>query len=100
MLTRDELTIWIETLRSRLERGELANLPPVHLQPWLTLPDVEAWVRIRLASVDGWRARPPEERRGAAALDSQRQVAEELSLLYERLVERKPYAPIDYRTQP
>jgi hypothetical protein len=51
-MTRDELAIWITDLRGRLERGELAGLPPVTLPPWLTLTDVEAAVRLMLEAVD------------------------------------------------
>jgi hypothetical protein len=51
-MTRAELTAWIEELRRHLERGELADAEPVHLFPWLPIPNVEAFARRSLAEVD------------------------------------------------
>jgi hypothetical protein len=99
VLTRDELPTWIEELRGRLERGELAGLPPVQLQPWYALADVEVAARFLQADVEIWRATPLEERLGDAPRVQQRMVAEDLSLLYERLVEGKPCPPINYQMQ-
>jgi hypothetical protein len=52
-----------------------------------------------IEEVEIWQAKPLEERLDDAALAQQRMVAEDLSLLYERLVEGKPCPPITYRTQ-
>jgi hypothetical protein len=99
-MTPAQLTAWIEDLHGRLERGELANVGAVQLQPWLNAPDVERYVRATLRQIEGWRARPLEERLGPAAIEMQRHLADELTLLYERLVEGKPCPPVTYRTQP
>jgi hypothetical protein len=99
MLTRPELTAWIAELRGRLERGELAGLPPVQLQPWFGPGEVEPIARSLLGQVDRWRTYPIEERLIPGAVQMQRHLAEELSLLYERLVDGKPCPEITYRTQ-
>src|SRR5215217_6749890 len=98
-MTLAQLQVWIEDLRGRLERGEPAGLPSVQLQPWYRPADVEVTACFLLADVDIWRATLLEERLGDAPRVQQRMVAEDLSLLYERLVEGKPCPPITYRTQ-
>jgi hypothetical protein len=93
-MTPAQLTAWIEDLRGRLERGELAGLLPVQLQPWYRPADVEVTARFRLADVDIWRAKPLEERLDDSSLAQQRMLAEDLSLLHKRLVEGQPCPPI------
>ena len=41
-LTGTRLEAWIEELRGRLERGELADHPPIQLQPWSRITQIEA----------------------------------------------------------
>jgi hypothetical protein len=40
-MTRDDLTAWIEDLRGRLERGELADVGPLLIEPFHGGADVE-----------------------------------------------------------
>jgi hypothetical protein len=99
-MSRDELRAWIEDLRGRLERGELANHPPIELHPWSRIVEVERFVRATLASVDSWRAMPPEQRRGTAPDTIQRDLVIDLVALHERIVLGQPCPPINYRTHP
>src|SRR5215212_9609450 len=65
-MTPAQLTTWIADLRSRLERGELSAIGRLQVQLWLTVTDVERYVRDLLREVDYWRTLPVEERRGSA----------------------------------
>jgi hypothetical protein len=62
-MRRDELAAFIEALRGRLERGELADHPPLRLLPEIELPEVERAVRAMPRQVDSFRALTPAERR-------------------------------------
>ena len=54
-MTPAQLAAWIEELRGRLERGELANLGPMLIGPFYEVPDLERWVRFTLREVDRWK---------------------------------------------
>jgi hypothetical protein len=58
-MTADTLAAFIDQLRDRLERGELAGHPPIRLDEGRTLVDVERSVRAMLAEVDRYRAMTP-----------------------------------------
>ena len=82
-MAADELAAWIEELRGRLERGELAGLGPIWLYEWLEAPDVEHWACAALHRVDYFRALSP---RGGAQYAYERcQLADELRRLRGRL---------------
>ncbi len=82
-MTGDELALWIEDLRGRLDRGELADHPPLRLLPEIELPDVEGAVRAMLREVESYRALTPEERR--LHVHRRRYLARKLLALRERL---------------
>ena len=58
----DGLAAFIADLRGRLERGELADHPPIDLGNALTLGHVERAVRRTLQDVEMFRAMDPAER--------------------------------------
>ena len=58
----DDLAAFIADLRGRLERGELADVPPIDLGNALTLSNVERAVRRMLQDVEMFRAMDPAER--------------------------------------
>jgi hypothetical protein len=58
----DGLAAFIADLRGRLERGELADHPPIDLGNALTLSHVERAVRRTLQDVEIFRAMDPAER--------------------------------------
>jgi hypothetical protein len=57
-MTPAQLTAWIEELRGRLERGErgeLAEVGPMLIEPFYEVADLERWVRLTLLDVDRWQ---------------------------------------------
>jgi hypothetical protein len=54
-MTPAQLTIWIEDLRGRLERGELADIGPMMIEPFYEVADLERWVRFTLLDVERWQ---------------------------------------------
>jgi hypothetical protein len=54
-MTPAQLGAWIEELRGRLERGELADVGPMLIEPFYEVPDLERWVRFTLLDVDRWQ---------------------------------------------
>lgn len=99
MLPRANLIALIEDLRGRLERGELARLPLVQLQPWTGPVSAELLARSLLCEADYWRSLLPEEWMGDAPRAIQQRIAADLSALHERLVLGMPCPAISYRTQ-
>ena len=81
----DDLAAFIADLRGRLERGELADRPPINLGNGLVLRDVELAVWIMLADVDRYAAMPPELRRRPVIAARRRLLADNLRRLRERL---------------
>jgi hypothetical protein len=57
----DDLAPWIATLRRRIQRGELAGLPPVHLDSQSRI-DATLIAQIMLAELDALEDLAPEER--------------------------------------
>jgi hypothetical protein len=51
-MTPTQPTAWIEDLRSRLERGELAAVGPILIEPFYEVADLERGVRFTLHAVD------------------------------------------------
>jgi hypothetical protein len=96
-----QLTAWIEELRGRLERGELAEAGPVCIPPWVETDDAEACVGGLLREVDYWRAKPLAERRLSAPQGIRGRIAKQLTPLYQELVEGKtrsePLSPLGPR---
>jgi hypothetical protein len=84
-----QLIAWIEDLRSRLDRGELADVGPACMPPWVDTDDVETYVRELLREVDYWRAKPLAERRLSAPQGIEERIADQLAALYQTLVEGK-----------
>jgi len=58
----EDLAAWIDELRRRLDAGELAGHPPIHLRNEATLSKVELAVRRMLSDVESFRAMDPAER--------------------------------------
>jgi hypothetical protein len=56
------LHIWIETLRARLDRGELAGLPGVDIGDDTGAVPAEWTISVMLADLDGFDDMTPEER--------------------------------------
>jgi hypothetical protein len=54
-MTPAHLAAWIEDLRGRLERGELADVGPLLIEPFYEVADLERWVRFTLLDVDRWQ---------------------------------------------
>ena len=54
-MTPTQLHAWIEELRGRLERGELADVGPLLIEPFYEVADLERWVRFTLREVDRWK---------------------------------------------
>jgi hypothetical protein len=55
-LTPAQLTAWIDDRRDRLDRGELADVGPLLIEPFYEVADLERWVRLTLRDIDRWQA--------------------------------------------
>lgn len=75
-MTRDEMAVWIDDLRGRLDRGELRRRR-----------HVEQYAEWTLHQVESWRLATPDERREPGALAAQRQLAVDLAELRAHLVD-------------
>jgi hypothetical protein len=91
----------------RLDRGaprpagtrRASRTATLQLQPWYRLADAEVTACFLLSDVEIWRAKPIEERLDDSSPAPERMLAEDLSLLYERLVAGKPCPQITSRTR-
>jgi hypothetical protein len=54
-MTPAQLSVWIEDLRGRFGRGELADVGPMLIEPFYEVADLERWVRFTLLDVDRWQ---------------------------------------------
>jgi hypothetical protein len=54
-MTPAQLTAWIEELRGRRDRGELADVGPLLIEPFYEVADLERWVRLTLRDIDRWK---------------------------------------------
>ena len=59
--------------------------PPIDLEHWVTLPELERAIRGMLEGVDEFRALPVEERLSEHTLRYQQDLAHKLETLYDRL---------------
>jgi hypothetical protein len=84
-MTADTLAAFIDHLRDRLERGELAGHPPIRLAEERTLVNVEQSVRAMLAEVGRYRAMTPALRDEAWNARRRRRLARDLRRLQEEL---------------
>jgi predicted unusual protein kinase regulating ubiquinone biosynthesis (AarF/ABC1/UbiB family) len=84
-MTANTLAVFIDHLRDRLERGELAGHPPIRLDQGRTLVNVEQSVRAMLAEVDRYRAMTPVLRDEAWNARRRRRLAEDLRRLAQQL---------------
>jgi hypothetical protein len=84
-MTADTLAAFIDDLRDRLERRELAGHPPIRLDEGRTLVNVEQSVRAMLAEVDRYRAMTPVLRDEAWNARQRRRLARDLRRLQEEL---------------
>jgi hypothetical protein len=84
-MTANTLAVFIDHLRDRLERGELAGHPPIRLDQGRTLVNVEQSVRAMLAEVDRYRAMTPVLRDEAWNARRRRRLAMDLRRLQEEL---------------
>ena len=81
----DGLAAFIADLRGRLERGELADHPPIDLGNALTLGHVERAVRRTLQDVEMFPAMDPAERELPHFAARRRALVDKLRRLRERL---------------
>jgi hypothetical protein len=82
-MTLAQLTAWIEELRGRLERGELADVGPMLIEPFYEVADLKCWVRLTLLDVDRWATF--DEGMKAAYYYERLHTARRLRELYKRL---------------
>ena len=61
VIPSDDLMAWITELRARLERGDLAQLPPVDIGHGTNVLPVQDTVRIMLADLDDFEDMTPDE---------------------------------------
>lgn len=84
MVDNGLVTFTVE-LRTRLERGDLSDHPPIRLDAALTLLNVEKAARSMLNEIDSYRSMPQAQRRAPFHLARQRELARQLRLLRDRL---------------
>ena len=81
----DDLTAWIEELRGRLDRGELAGLGPVEVGPGQVLPSAELAAKIMLADLDHYDDLPLQQQRHPLAVARRRLLLEDLRRLKQQI---------------
>jgi len=75
------LEVWIEQLRDRLERGELAGRGPIMLLDGSRFPTTELAVKILLADLAHLAELPPDSSPAAVLAERRQQVLNELQHL-------------------
>ena len=80
----DDLPAWIDGLRGRVERGELADLGPIEVAGG-TLESVELAARIMLADLDHYDDLTLETRRDLLVVARRRLLLEDLRRLREQI---------------